>query len=349
MSTRRDDYMSIITKLLIKIFNKFPTIKEELKNEFTNDAENKRKREEFNKIRIGDMIISETPDFAGDDYSHLIRPFVVVGRTEDAVYALYGTTQDKSDFYYYYESYDAHKSTYTYYDCSKILKFTKADYIKTGNRVSEYTLSNLYDMLVTNCDCLGIIDKRYLKKDATKGSVVAVDDKIYMIMSKNNKRYRVVQLIESENPRYYERILGKKYTLIPESSTEINCDRVNYILKDVDEIFIEKVKKELKKVANAKEIPFSFSDIIVINGSKEKGICLCADKNYVYYVTFDTLDLFAGIKKIEINKANNTYEKLSYENVAKLVNKIDKKLDNNSKYVDEKLAKKIKHEYKKER
>ncbi len=341
--------MSLISRILIKIFNKFPNVKEEIKNELTNSEIDKRKRDEFNKITIGDMVICPTPDFAGDDYSHLIRPFIVVGRKENTIFALYGTTHDKSNIHCYYEMFNSHKSTYTYYDCSKILKLTKSDYIKSGSRVSDYALISIYEMLITNCDCLGIIDTKYLKVDTTKGSIVTVDGKMYMILSKNNNKYRVVELIEVEKPRYYERVFGMKYTLNPESLTEISCDKVKYVLKDADPIFIDKVKNDLKKVSKAKDVPFSFSDIISINRSKEKGICLCADKKHVYYVTFDVFDLFTGINKVDINKVSNTYEKLSYENVARLINKIDKKLDNNSKYVDEHLAKRIKREYKKER
>ena len=361
--------MNLISKIILKIMDKFPQIRKDIEESFQKEKgieedieyestdkeiekdieyESIDKENEFNKVCAGDVIWSTTPDFKNNDKSHLIRPYLVIGRNKNMLYALYGTTKKHYEEPEYYGIKLSRNKEESYFYCCNITKLDINNFKSIYTMLSDASMNAVYKKIINNTDCLKYIDKRFLDTKREKAAIIMCNKQIYIIINinKNNDKYKVVELVPGK-ASHCVHLFGQDF--IANNQNIITLDKNNPIIAIKTDI--DYYNYLLKIHTNNKQISYNeynFADILSIKGTKEKVIYLYHTDKDVYYVPFTTLEIFSGINKLNINKIEGVYGSLSYSDIAKLVNKLDSKLANsNGKHIDKNIEKQIIKQYKK--
>lgn len=336
--------MNYVVYLMLKLYEKFSknkkeeTIKEPLvikedkkKNQekkldeqetFKEESSSlKAKKEEFDKIKAQDCIYAKTPDFCSDDLSHLIRPFLIVGRSENELYALYKTSQEKykdNPRYCEYHSSTSSKNSYT--KCDKLYTLTIDDFDSFLSEISVGVYRKIIDTYIRYCNEYEKIDFDALKYNVRKGSILYKDKELYVVLDATVKKCTIARLIEDKNASLWIYLKGKKHKVDESSIEEIVLDLNKYrIIGDVP-------KEILPMVRNIDISPYEFADVISISSKKEKGIYMTSIDDYIYYVNFSSLELFSGISKVKKNNVSGKVRNLTNDELERLVMKVEKPL-----------------------
>jgi hypothetical protein len=144
--------MNLISKIILKIMDKFPQIRKDVEESFQKEKEIEKdiecesidKENEFNKVCAGDVIWSTTPDFKNNDKSHLIRPYLVIGRNKNILYALYGTTKKHYQEPEYYGIKLSRIKEESYFYCCNITKLDINNFKSIYTMLSDASMNAVY-------------------------------------------------------------------------------------------------------------------------------------------------------------------------------------------------------------
>ena len=352
-----------LSKLIIKLMNKYPKLKEEITNYIKLDIENNKenimqhslektddtknidhisqeKIMAFKSVRPGDLVIAKTPYFKSDDESHLYRPFFIVGRSKKKLYGLYGSTSPntlKQDYYYHY--FDKVSGKVSNFNCKKIYILDKEGFKNNASSLDDSAGRKIVELLASNAIInTDMIDFNAFGFEPKIGSVVLFKNEFYLLYNcTNDGSFYAYKLVC--NPKHNDgiRISNTGYMINVRESIIINKN-------EMDCVILENActKSQIKTIEGRKGVKrkdysnnkYNFGDVLSLKNSKEKIIYLNKENDKLYYITEDQLDFFTGIKKISVQNVNSFYRKLSNEELSRVFSVLDKPLNScDTKYV----------------
>ena len=338
--------LNFLTKIIIKLLKKYPKLEENIvlyfdeknmvsENEEASNVISQDKINKFKSVKAGDIVIAKTPNYKGSDDSHLYRPFFIVGRSRRKLHGLYGTTSTnamgKEGYYHFY---DKSRDKVSHYDCSKIYVLDINDFKNKLFSLDKTKCRKILDLLVKNCNFSNMVDFNEFEFEPKVGNVIISDKKYYILYGLNeNKDFMAYELIKNENSKRYIKINNCKYTLNYSNRKIINQNDIDCVILDDANNYLRFLKENKpskeKTKATYKEQNYNFADVLSLKNSKDKIIYLTRKNNLIYYVTEEQLELFTGIKYIDINMVSGFYRKLSDEEINKIINVLNKPLNNN--------------------
>jgi len=234
----------------------------------------------FNKprLKIGDIIWAKRYQTLKEknkiQEGHQEGPFVIIGKTFNKVYALQCTSNkiiDKCKNYYFElnkDKYNLDKNTYaiTFHDCIVI----KKQFIRKISKLDKKDLNLLYKILyiVSNFS-----DKLHLKKYKYKndiGDIIEFNDKLYYILSIDNKYFYVHKINKNPKAKYPIVINDSIYSFNFKYLEKIS-KKENIKLIDISDLsIVEMVEKRKEEILNP--------------GFKFKRGSLVSSDNKFYYI-----------------------------------------------------------------
>ena len=248
---KKNTFSKILSFLIIKILKNNEIIKENVISEFSFGYENNDKNETtlelakriaFDNINAGDIILAGTPNYQENDLSHFYRPFLVLGKEDDKIYALYNTSKIKyKDNEKYYEVCNlGNNGKHSYINCSNIYIIT-IDLFK--NLILKYNVDSINEKMLINIlnktmlygDFLNYIDYKHLNFKIEKGSIVKVDSNFYLVTKilQSENCYITNLLVRRKNEDDYINIFGKKYVL-ERDKYRLSSNAIDYCITKID-------------------------------------------------------------------------------------------------------------------
>lgn len=284
----------------------------------------------FDSINPRAIIIAETPDYVGDDLSHLIRPFLVVGKDSKYLYAIKETTVDKYDNNKkYYKYYNPVRDIYSYLKCDEIFKINKDQFKKVAYYMDFNEYKEVLEKIITHCDNFEKVDFKSFKYSLRRGSIIIKNNESYVLMDdeKNTDEHKIAKLVKDENSEIYINYKGSKHVVDVDNIFKLKASDKDYtIIGDVPSKFVGRIR-------NTDISDYEIGDVLSLKNSKEKIIYLTQIDKMIYYVNFDQLDFFTGISKIEKDRICGHYRKLNSGEIKRLISKIEKPLSNDNSVV----------------
>ena len=285
--------------------------------------------EEFKKIldntQIRSIVVAKIPNYEGENNNHVIRYYLVVGKDDKYFYCSHNTTTDKSEHKNYYKRYDAHSNKYCFFKCYKIYKIGKDEFISNRFILPMEEYKDIINLYVKFCPDLDKIDFKYLNYNINVGRIIMYENEPFVVFDfiKNTNIYRAFRLTPNDDAKLYVYMKGKKHDIVFDDIREIkNTD--NYtVLGFAPSKVVDIIRN--KDISN-----YEFGDVLSLKNTSEKVIFLTQIKNMVYYATFDQLDMFTGIYKMENSNIDKLYSKLSDKQLSRLISKIQKPLVNDN-------------------
>lgn len=297
------------------------------------DEERKEKQDEvkaFDSINARAIIIAETPNYVGDDLSHLIRPFLVVGKDSEYLYAIRETTVDKySNNKKYYKYYNPARDVYSYLKCDEIFKINKDQFKRVAYYMDFNEYKEILQKIVACCENFEKVDFTSFKYSLRRGSIIIKNDEPYVLMDdeKNTDEHKIAKLVKNENSEIYIYYKGSKHVVDVDNIFKLKSSDKDYtIIGDVPSKFIGRIR-------NTDISDYEIGDVLSLKNSKEKIIYLTQIDKMIYYIGFDQLDFFTGISKIEENRICDRYRKLNSNEIERLISKIEKPLSNDNSVI----------------
>ena len=283
--------------------------------------------EEFKEVILElnprSIIIAKTPGYDNPDPDHYIRYFLVLGKDEENLYCAYMTTNEKYiEKKYYYKYYNSFADNTDFIKCNRIYKIGKEHFVRNKKYCMPYRdYNNVIEHFIKYSDNLDYIDFNYLNYPIKNGAIILKDNKLYLVINKikNTNIYNVCDLLPIDKNGLYVFINNTKYIICLDNISEIKSDDSYTIIGYADE-------NVFKKVKNTDLSDYEFSDILRLKNGGNKVIYLTQIDNVIYYATFEQLELFTGISKIESKNVEKLNEKLADKDLARLIRKIEKPL-----------------------
>lgn len=299
--------------------------------------EEKKKMQEYKKIFPGDFIWANTPGYDGEDKTHLIRPFLVIGKKGDVCYCLYSTTKDKykNNPCFYKEKIEGGNNNHYvgnhYINCSKIYEVDFDEFVDYNFTVCKEILHGILNKLSEYVVDQDIIDYKSLFNEKSEKNICLYNGKYYYINRKQSGKwgfYELIPLVESikKNNSNVIKLNKKDYELLTKEKIKIPLDSDIRIISNKN----YKIKND-----------FKFGDILLVNNSNKKIVYITQVENNIYYCDYDDISFFRGLSKINDKAINNKIDEINSQEKEMFAKKIDNYLSNNGDYIRGSLKKQL--------
>lgn len=269
-------------------------------------------------INPKDTIIAEVID----DGIKKTKNFLVVGKDEDYLYTIRITPMDQSQNSNYKKCNNKFRNKCLHYRWNTIFKIGKDEFLKKRGTVSEIIYNEIMRGMAKKSKSYDNIDFLSANFPLKEGSIILKDGNLYLVIKeeKDINKYKIAELKESTNNEAIIRIKGSKYSICLDETIMVDST-------DNDFVVIFNFPSSIVKTIEKSDFGYyEFGDVISLKNSNKKVIYLTQINGIVYYVTFDQLELFTGICKINKDMVEGFYRKLSDFELNKIALKLEKAL-----------------------
>lgn len=279
-------------------------------------------KKEFEQIEPMMVIVAKTPGYNSKDLSHLYRPFIVVGRNCNTLYAIMETTSSKyKDDNRYYKYHNDKKDIIAYCQCDKLYQINKDDFKYFSYHMPIKNYEELIKKLNKYCKTLDKVDYDLFSYPLKVGSVLLNDNNdLYVVLKTDKKEIIITKLLLNDKSKRYIYMMGRKYAIDADNIIRVSKDDDNYKVID----FID---PKLNRLRNIDLSGYELGDVLLLEKSSKKIIFLTQIADVIFYADLDALDFFNGIGKINKDKVSGFYRKLSDNEIEMLVKKIERPLN----------------------
>ena len=278
----------------------------------------KNKEIAFNNIQTKDRIVANVID----EGIKKTKNFMVVGKDDDYIYCVRVTPKNQksnSNYITCNEMVDGFKFYYRY---NMIFKIGKEDLVGKRSPMPNKTFYEILRTILRRHESYEHIDLTIINNHIRNGSILLKDNDLFIILNKvdDSRKCVVAPLIKTtENDEIAIRIKGNRYIVSYEDKEERIVDN-SYIVLGYDNRLLKppKKKKEILKP--------TFGDVLSLKNSNLHIIYLATIEDVIYYMTFDQLELFTGLNKIDKDRVDDFVRKLTDEEINLLIQKVEKPL-----------------------
>lgn len=276
--------------------------------------------EVIKKVNPKDYIIAK----AIDDEIEKTKHFLVVGKDENFLYAIRMTPKNQSQNNNYRKCNNKFRNMQFYYRWNTIFKIGKDEFIGKRDEVSDIIYREVISTMAKKCKSYDNIDFSSAKFLLKEGIIILKDGNLYLVINetKDINKYKIAKLEEGMNHGVSVRIKGSKYGICFDETMEIDSTDNDFVVISNFPILIKKITKKVNKIC------YEFGDVLSLKNSNEKVIYLTQINGIVYYACFDQLELFTGICKVNKNRIEGFYRKLSDYELNNIALKLERALPN---------------------
>lgn len=272
---------------------------------------NEEKQQKFMGIKAGDVVIAKYPDSGKNKNNvYLYQPFFIVGRSAKYLHAIYCTTKTRHNKGYYPISFDG-SNKITYLDCTKIINLSIDEFKWPSKyKVCPCDAKKVIKKMLNYSQIYNQIDFKEFFNEIKIGNIVLCDNKFYVISGFSENGYEARLLRKKRNNESKSTVIfGKKYVIAEGEKHVLKSDKIMVITDDI--VF---------RLYDVKS--YQYADVLSIKGSKNKIIYITKSNKKIYYVTYDDIDFFRGISRIDKTNVITKYSRLSDYEIEKLTKKI---------------------------
>lgn len=207
-----------------------PENKKELHMASIEESEKKILPPKLQNLKFGDIISAKRYSTLEEreqmEKGHRVGPFIVVGKDQDSILAIYGTSQAPKEFvhlYYYFldriSGGEFSLTKDTYFQISKICHIREEQYVSSLGTLCEKEKSFLSKQMKIsrNRGCyryLGNIDLKLPKTKAELGDVISYQNKVYFIFEENQDSLFCFELERVDETSKNKIYINKKYYIL---------------------------------------------------------------------------------------------------------------------------------------
>lgn len=279
----------------------------------------------FSKTKEKDVIFAATPDWNSEDLSHLIRPFLVIGKEDGKLKCVYSTSQDKYKNSPKYCKRICNDGKESYFRCDKIYLIDKERFYKKYYVLPDSEYEEVLCKLTENCKEFDNPNFSDPKRKIFKNAVVLVCGKYYAVSEVKEEKgvFEALKLSVTNNTKDSFRLQGKNYTISDNNPIRIRIKDVEKIVFEIPDHFKDKLRASIKK-------SYELGDVLSLKDTKGKVIYLTKDNKYFYCLYMSQLDFFTGICMIPKEKVVGYYRSLDESEISKLIYRVERPLSNDN-------------------
>ena len=258
-----------------------------------------------------------------DDGKIKTKNFLVVGKDDNSLYAIRFTTKSQSENDNYMKCNYIIQDKVFYYRWNKIFKIGKEEFIYKKAKLPMNVYKEIMLTMAKKCKSYSNIDFSSVNLPLEENSIILKNEILYLVFDKVKKtnKYKIVKLERSEDSKENIYIKGSSYRICTDETDEID-------INDKDYVIVASIKKKIFNFIENNNL--DFGDVLSVKNSNQKIIYLTEVSGMIYYATFDQLELFTGIDKIQKNKIEGFYRKLDEDELSKIAEKLERPLSNDS-------------------
>lgn len=297
-------------------------------------------KKSFNDIKVRNCVKARIFEKGKWDW----HPILVIGRNKEKLYGIRVSPKDKSneDFYLCENSFDY---ACKYYSLDKIYEIEEKDYQGLISVVPAATYNEIINSIIINKNYLEYIDFSYVRIPINNDSILYINGELYITGNRTSSEcYEMFKLEENIKSKHGLKINGTRYIINTKVREKINIyDDEYFVIYHDNDLLNKLIKKSDKK----EEKSLKFGDVITLKGNNKMVIYISEYNDFIYYATFDQMDFFTGLNKIEESKVLGFSRRLDENELKTLSTKIERPLSSGKYLVYSEIKDNILNEVKK--